>query len=166
MTITKWKIALGTTELLRKMKPWVKEGLVILTLLITYGFVKEWFLATYPHTRLGGAMWLRNLQWIFSKPVCLFYALLLSADGVGGFGILSIITVTCFVRVKYFWKWITVTGISITLISFTLELLIRTGRTRSVLVAVIDTASLIFVFALSIFWYRGLYKNELARRKT
>ncbi len=165
MTSSKWKIPLGGIELQRNLKPWVKEGLVILTLLTIYGLMKAWFLVTFPHTRLGGAMWIRDLQWIFSKPVCLFYAMLITADGVGGFGIISILIVACFVRVKYFWKWMTITGISITVISITLQLFPKTGRTGSVLLAIIYTAALIFFFALPIYWYRGLYKEELARRK-
>ena len=165
MTGFKWETKFAGLGFPRKLKPWVKEGLIVLLLLVAYGLVKVWFLETFPRTRLGGATWIRQLRWVFSRPVCLFFVLLMTADGVGGFGIISILITACSVRVKYFWRWMAVTGISITVLSIALPLFLRIGRKLPVLHAVIFTTALIFFFALPIYWYRSLYKKELARRE-
>ena len=97
-----------------------------------------------------------------------FLSYIIFADALGGFGILSTVIVACFVRVKYFWHWMAVMDIMITILKTLLEIVLRSKififSSSQILRHLLDDGLLIFIlliiFVFPIYLYRGPYKNS------
>ena len=140
----------------RKFPAWLKESIGVLVVLTGYGVLGAQFLMKYTnYPKDGGPAWM-NPWGFLPEPFAWFIILLIFSDGVGGFGILSILITSAFVRIKYYWHWMAITGVSISIIK-TLILENFDLASNGLL-----TSVLILLFALPFYFIRvHIYENRL-----
>ena len=139
----------------RKFPAWLKESIGVLVVLTGYGVLGAQFLMKYPNYPKDVPSWMNPLD-LVPEPFAWLITLLIFADGVGGVGILSILITSAFVRIKYYWHWMAITGVSISIIK-TLILENFDLASNGLL-----TSVLILLFALPFYFIRvHIYENRL-----
>ena len=109
----------------RKFPAWLKESIGVLVVLTGYGVLGAQFLMKYTnYPKDGGPAWM-NPWWFLPEPFAWFIILLIFSDGVGGFGILSILITSAFVRIKYYWHWMAIVTVGITISKTIVEYIVR-----------------------------------------
>ena len=144
----------------------MKEGLVVLTVLIVYGVLESNLMALYPNYPKISPAWLWRPFEILPEPIRFVLTMILVMDGAFGLGIAALVIVASIARLKYIWCWLAFTGFALALmytILFTTrahDLILNKGFWHALAQYGLFNAILIFLFAGPIYWYRSRNKNS------
>ena len=140
----------------------LKEGLLILALLLAYGLEKYWFGVTFPfYPKHGGPEWENHLLTILPTPLNYVFGFLLVMDGAGGSGVACIVILSCFLPLHYFGRRIVLFGAMLAIVGAVANIQARTSKPMTLILFVnnlidpaVFTSIFLFVFALPIYLYR------------